>query len=214
MPTTDTCSEVKDGSVITSLPLYFGLSRSSQVFGSSAAGDLVAAQVVRHQVEPLADEQAVRVLGGIRHLVEVLRLEGDEQALLAERVGGRRLRMGQHVDRDPAGVHLLLEAAQNGRAAGAEHLDLDAVFLLERVDDLLALRRSASRCTRSPCPRPLPWRASTASWAWAGTSVANSASVQSGAVNLMAAFPCSLRSSAGVIAGRSGPRATPAALTP
>jgi hypothetical protein len=68
---------------------------------------------VGHHVEPLADEQAVRVLGGVRHLVEILRLEGDEESLLAERIGGGRLRMGEHVDRDPTGVHLLLEAAQN-----------------------------------------------------------------------------------------------------
>ena len=82
---------------------------------------------------------AGRVLGGGRHLVEILRLEGDEQPLLAERIGGGRLGVGQHVDRDAAGIHLLLEAAQDRRAAGAEHLDLDAVLLLERLGDLLSL---------------------------------------------------------------------------
>src|SRR5262249_1768314 len=34
---------------------------------------------------------------------------------------------------------LLLKAAQDRRAAGSEHLDLDAVFFLERFGDLLAL---------------------------------------------------------------------------
>ena len=94
---------------------------------------------MRHHVQPLADEQAIRILGGVGHLVEIDRLEGDEETLLAERVGGRGLGMRQHVDRDPSGVHFLLEAAQDGGTAGAEHLHLDAGLLLERVGDLLAL---------------------------------------------------------------------------
>src|SRR5262249_31617285 len=38
------------------------------------------------------------------------------------------------------GIKLLLEPPQHSRAAGAEHLDLDAGLLLEQIDDLLALR--------------------------------------------------------------------------
>ncbi len=58
---------------------------------------------MRHQVEPLRDVEAVRVLGGVRHLVEVLRLEGDEHALLgrahwrrpARNASARRRRRGR-----------------------------------------------------------------------------------------------------------------------
>ena len=85
-------------------------------------------------------------------------LKATNRPFLPSALAAGRLGMGEHVDRDAAGVHLLLEAAQDGRAAGAEHLDLDAGLLLEGVGDLLRPARSASRCTRSPCPRPSPWR--------------------------------------------------------
>src|SRR5256885_15249825 len=55
MPTTDTCSEVNEGSVITSLPLYLALTRSSQV--QRQAGDdrslvhLAAGVGGRHDLE-------------------------------------------------------------------------------------------------------------------------------------------------------------------
>jgi hypothetical protein len=92
-------------------------------------------------VEPLRDEEPVLVLRGVRHLVEVLRLERDEHALAPEHRGGRRIGGGQHVGGNAPGVDLLLKAPQHRRAAGAEQLDLDAVFLLEGVGDLLRLRQ-------------------------------------------------------------------------
>ena len=45
--------------------------------------------------------------------------------------------MGEHVDKDLAGITLLLEAAQDVGAAGAEQLDLDAGLLLKHQRDLL-----------------------------------------------------------------------------
>ena len=47
--------------------------------------------------------------------------------------------MGDHVGGGAASRHLLLEAAEDRRAAGAEQLDLDALLLLEQRDNLLRL---------------------------------------------------------------------------
>ena len=92
---------------------------------------------MRLHVEALGHEAAVGRLGGIRNLVEVLRLERDEIALLGECIGGGRLGMRKHVDGDSTGVHLLLEAAENGGTAGAEKLDFDAGLLPEQRDNPL-----------------------------------------------------------------------------
>src|SRR5436305_966833 len=89
----------------------------------------------------VVDEVAVLVLGGVRHLVEILRLEGDNDSYARQHGRGCGIGCGQHIGCYPPGVDLLLEAAEDGGAAGAEHLDLDAVFLLEQVDDLLRLRK-------------------------------------------------------------------------
>ena len=45
--------------------------------------------------------------------------------------------MRKHVDGDSTGVHLLLEAAENGGTAGAEKLDFDAGLLPEQRDNPL-----------------------------------------------------------------------------
>ena len=108
------------------LALVLRVVRSVQVFGRSACRHLVVAQIDRHHVEPLRDVIAVGILDLVRHLVEVGRLERHEHALLGHRARRRRLGMREHVDEDLACVGFLLESAQDGGAAGAEQLDLDA----------------------------------------------------------------------------------------
>ena len=80
------------------------------------------------------------MLGLRDHLVVARRLERHEPALLGHRVRRRHVRHRDHVDRDAAGVGLLLEAADHVLPAGAQQLDLDAVFLLEGLCDVLCRR--------------------------------------------------------------------------
>ncbi len=96
-------------------------------------------------------------------------LKATNTPFLPSAVGGGRIGGGQHVGGDPAGIHLLLKPAQDRRAAGAEHLDLDAGLLLEQ------LRRSSAPCSigvevyQTTLPSALALATSTASCACGGS---------------------------------------------
>ena len=77
--------------------------------------------------------RAVGVLAGVRHLVEIGRLEGQERALARKRRRGGRVGGRQHVDGDASGLLLLQEAAQDRGAAGAKQFDADAGLRLEQL---------------------------------------------------------------------------------
>src|SRR4051812_34579678 len=80
---------------------------------------------------------AVGILNLGRHLVEIGRLEWDEQSLLSHHAGRRWFRMRDHIDEDLTGLCFLLKSAQDIGPSGAKQLHLNTGLLLEHIGDLL-----------------------------------------------------------------------------
>ena len=126
---------VYEGSGITSWPLYFGSVRSVQFFGG--ARPLSVRTMMPRDSRRWATWWPLGSLTSSRTLSKFFGRNGTSRSRLVEPVDRGGIGDGQHVGQDAPGVDLLQEAAEDGRAAGAEELHLDARLVLEQGGDLL-----------------------------------------------------------------------------